>query len=145
MNCRSRLSRGTSLLETFLALSLLSIGLLGLGPLMALSATVKYQAVLRTDIRQLLLCRLEELRGRATSASDCGAAVSDGSDIAEVRGRSIRIRWSITRVNSDKLYSTDTLLLLSIAAFPDGAPVACDILSSVQSCTASLGGEATDP
>ena len=55
---------GTSLLETVVVLSLMSVGLLCLAPLLMVSSTVKQQAIVRTEVRQLLLRTLEEIQGR---------------------------------------------------------------------------------
>src|SRR5215813_8708757 len=115
---RGRLAeRGFTLLEVLVALLVLSIGLLGIGKMMMLSARANDSAYMRSQATALAYTMLDAMRANRE------AATSQGYDTAQVAPAQLACATAAPGCNSGQVAQNDTFLWNQAlaTALPNGA------------------------
>jgi hypothetical protein len=86
------------------------------------------------EIQHLLVSQLEIVRGRVQQASTCAAALENGSQAVALHGRDALLRWSVVPAEFE-YYTTDSLVLITVAISLAGSESIIDSLSIYQYCT----------
>lgn len=129
-------SGGSALLEIMVAMTVLTIGLTGLAPLMVLGSRVRRQSLEQTEIQHLLVSQLETVRGHVQQASTCAAAMENGSQSVVLHGRESSLQWSVVPAEFE-FCTTDSLVLITVTISLDGSESIMDSVSVYQYCTPS--------
>jgi type IV pilus assembly protein PilV len=116
-DCRRRIDGGFTLLEVLIALLVLSVGLLGIGKMMLLSARANDSAYMRSQATALAYTMLDAMRANRA------ASLSQGYDTAQVVPIQLACASAAPGCTSGQVAQNDTFLWnQSLAtALPNGA------------------------
>jgi type IV pilus assembly protein PilV len=134
-----RIERGFTLLEVLIALLVMSIGLLGIGKMMMLSARANDSAYMRSQATALAYTMLDAMRANRV------AAISQGYDTAQVVPAQLACATAAPGCTSGQVAQNDTFLWNQALAteLPNGAGAvvtvtAPDVVTGANNITATI-------